>query len=353
MPCQISNINQRNMRKNVLILACISILSFTSCTSQKTQDYTAYLFAYFEGSGELMAQEQLRFAVSADAVHWKALNGNRPVIPSDEISQTGGIRDPHILRGEDGHTFYITATDMFTRKNGWEYNPGIVLLKSGNLTDWTHGIVDLEKSYPEKFAHIKWVWAPQTIYDSEARKYLVYFTVRFEYDTALNFYCAYANEDFTAFENEPQLMFAPKYGAIDGDIIHKDGTYHFFYKGNTKDRNGKELKSGIQQATAPSLRGPWKEHFAYLDAYAGTRTHVEGSSIFKLNDSDEYILMYDLYSSGRYEFQRSKDLIHFSSKPETFVKDFHPRHGSVIGITREEATRLDQRWGGVPEEAKQ
>ena len=135
-------------------------------------DYTAYLFAYFEGSGELATQEQLRFAVSADAVHWKALNGNRPVIPSDEISQTGGIRDPHILRGEDGHSFYITATDMFTRKNGWEYNPGIVLLKSGNLTDWTHGIIDLEKSYPEKFAHIKWVWAPQTIYDPEARKYL-------------------------------------------------------------------------------------------------------------------------------------------------------------------------------------
>ena len=26
---------------------------------------------------------------------------------------------------------------------------------------------------------------------------------------------------------------------------------------------------------------------------------------------------------------------------------------SVIGITREEAIRLDQRWGGVPEEAKQ
>ena len=140
------------MRRNIFILACTSILFLTSCISQKTPDHTAYLFAYFEGSGELTTQEQLRFAVSADAVHWKALNGNRPVIPSDEISQTGGIRDPHILRGEDGHSFYITATDMFTRKNGWEYNPGIVLLKSGNLTDWTHGIIDLEKSYPEKFA---------------------------------------------------------------------------------------------------------------------------------------------------------------------------------------------------------
>ena len=114
------------MRRNIFILACTSILFLTSCISQKTPDYTAYLFAYFEGSGELATQEQLRFAVSADAVHWKALNGNRPVIPSDEISQTGGIRDPHILRGEDGHTYYITATDKITRKNGREYNPGIV-----------------------------------------------------------------------------------------------------------------------------------------------------------------------------------------------------------------------------------
>ena len=84
------------MRRNIFILACTSILFLTSCISQKTPDHTAYLFAYFEGSGELTTQEQLRFAVSADAVHWKALNGNRPVIPSDEISQTGGIRDPHL-----------------------------------------------------------------------------------------------------------------------------------------------------------------------------------------------------------------------------------------------------------------
>ena len=260
------------MKKQTIIAALLlaTTMSHGKTTPNRTEtpaNFEGYLFAYFEGRGDAKQQEHLRFALSDDGVNWRALNENRPVIASDTISESGGIRDPHILRGEDGHTFYITATDMFTRKNGWEYNPGIVLLKSGNLTDWTHGIIDLEKSYPEKFAHIKWVWAPQTIYDPEARKYLVYFTVRFEYDTALNFYCAYANEDFTAFENEPQLMFAPKYGAIDGDIIHKDGTYHFFYKGNTKDRNGKELKSGIQQATAPSLRGPWKEHFAYPVSY--------------------------------------------------------------------------------------
>jgi hypothetical protein len=75
---------------------------------------------------------------------------------------------------------------------------------------------------------------------------------------------------------------------------------------------------------------------------------VEGSSVFRLNNSDEYILMYDLYGSGRYEFQRSRDLSSFSAKPESFTKNFDPRHGSVTGITRDEARRLHNRYGGVP-----
>ncbi len=312
--------------------------------------YDGYLFAYFEGSGEALQQEQLRFGASADAIHWFALNDNQPIIPSSEISQTGGIRDPYIVRGEDEHTFYMVATDMFTHKDGWGSNPGIILLKSPDLIHWTHGIIDLARDYPEKFGNAHWVWAPQVIFDPEVGKYLVYFTVRFRDDDKLDFYCAHANEDFTAFLQEPEFMFRAKYGAIDGDIIYKDGTYHFFFKGNTKDENGHEVKNGIKQATGPSLRGPWKEDGLYLDVYADTRTVVEGSSVFKLNNSDTYILMYDLYSNLRYEFQRSKDLYTFTQTPESFTKNFNPRHGSVIGITREEAIRLNAKWGGVPED---
>jgi len=312
-------------------------------------NYSAYLFAYFEGSGPKEKQEQLRFAVSTDAVHWSALNGNQPIIPSAEISQTGGIRDPHILRGADGNSFYITATDMYTFKNGWGHNPGIVMLRSADLVNWTHCIIDLAKLYPARFGNVQWVWAPQTIYDPKVKKYLVYFTIRFKEDDKLDFYSAYANKDFTGFEKEPALMFRARYGAIDGEIIYKDGLYHFFYKGNTKDENGKEFKNGIQQATAPSLQGPWKEDFKYLDAYADTSIVVEGSSVFKLNHSEEYFLMYDLYTKGRYEFQRSTDLFRFTKTPESFTKNFNPRHGSVIGITSGEARRLQAKWGGVPE----
>lgn len=324
--------------------------SFDIKVAKEEPPYDAYLFAYFEGSGDRDTQEQLRYGISADAVNWYALNDNKPIIPSSEISSTGGIRDPHILRGEDEKTFYMVATDMFTIKNGWGANPGIILMKSNDMVNWTHGIIDFATTYPDKFENVQWVWAPQTIYDPDADKYMVYFTVRYKEDDKLDFYYAYANEDFTAFEHEPEFMFRAKYGAIDGDIIYKDGTYHFFYKGNTKDENGKEFTNGIQQAFGKSLHGSWTEDFVYLDVYAGTRTNVEGSSIFKLNNSDTYILMYDLYSNGRYEFQRSTDLYNFTQTPESFTKNFHPRHGSVIGITTEEVLRLNNKWGGVPEE---
>lgn len=337
------------MKKQTIIAALLlaTTMSHGKTTPNRTEtpaNFEGYLFAYFEGRGDAKQQEHLRFALSDDGVNWRALNENRPVIASDTISESGGIRDPHILRGEDGR-FYIVATDMNTAKNGWNENPGIVLLSSDDLLHWKHAKINLSKDYPKHFGDAYWVWAPQTIYDHKAKKYMIYFTLQRNDRKSLITYYAYANKDFTGFESEPKQLFSAKYGSIDNDIIEKDGTYHLFYKGNTKDENGKEIKNGIQQATSKSLKGKWKEDFKYLDAYAG-KTPVEGSSIFKLNGKDEYVLMYDMYTSGRYEYQTSTDLYHFS-EPKAFTKDFFPRHGSVISLTRDELQRLQEKWGYV------
>ena len=335
--------------KKIITLAALSLLTMgNSYAKKQTQDFNGYLFAYFEGSGDANLQEHLRFAVSEDAKNWYALNGNRPVILSDSISESGGIRDPHILRGEDGR-YYIVATDMKTAKYGWNENPGIVLMSSDDLINWRHSKINLSKQYAEHFSDAYWVWAPQTIYDKKAGKYMIYFTLQRTGDgrKSLITYYAYANKDFTDFESEPKMLFNAKYGSIDNDIIEHKGKYHLFYKGNTKDENGKEIKNGIQQAISKSLHGKWKEDFKYLDAYADSPIGVEGSGVFKLNNSDEFILMYDLYGHGRYEYQTSKDLIHFSEKPESFRKDFFPRHGTVCSVTAEELERLQQKWGYV------
>ena len=331
----------------MIALVCL-VTADHSVWAQVMLPEDGYLFAYFEGRGA--DQEALRFAVSEDAVHWSALNGNKPILGSDTIAATGGIRDPHLLRGEDGKQFYLVATDMHTVKNGWSHNQGIVMMHSDDLVSWKHTVIDLSKSYPKQFGDVKWVWAPQTIYDPLVHKYLVYFTVRFNGSEKLDFYGAYANEDFTGFESEPRLLFSPQYGGIDADIIYKDGLYHFFFKGNTKDKSGKEIKNGIKQATSKKLWGTWKELPGYLDAFSDKDTSVEGSSVFKLNHSDKYVLMYDLYGVGRYAYQQSSDLFNFTKTPQYFTKNFHPRHGSIISISRHEARRLQRKWLGVPAE---
>lgn len=328
-----------------LLSVALVLLCATLPTPALAQDHAGYLFAYFTGNGE--KQEQLFFALSEDAQDWYALNKGRAIVAADSISNSGGIRDPHILRGAKDDGFYIVATDMNTAKNGWVENPGIVLMHSNDLIHWTHARIHLSNDYPERFGDAYWVWAPQTIYDRKAGKYLIYFTLRRTDRKSLITYAAYANADFTGFEAEPTVLFEAKYGSIDNDIIEKDGRFYLFYKGNIKDDNGKETKSGIQVATSKRLWGPYKEDYQFLDVYAGTSTHVEGSSVFPLNDGSGWVLMYDLYGAGRYEYQLSKDLKNFSQEPLSFRKDFTPRHGSVISLTTDELARVQERWGYV------
>lgn len=331
----------------VMLLFVVGLITVSARGKKAEENFAGYLFAYFEGRGAANKQEQLRFAISENAIDWYALNANQPIIDSDSISESGGLRDPHILRGEDG-CYYIVATDMhtFDPAQGWGRNPGIILLRSSDLIHWNHSRINLSKDFPENFGDAYWIWAPQSIYDHKVKKYMIYFTLQRNDRKSLITYYAYANADFTGFESEPRQLFAAKYGSIDNDIIYKDGLYHLFYKGNTKDEKGHEYINGIQKATSKRLTGPYKEDFKYLDAYAG-RTPVEGSGIFKLNNSEEYVLMYDLYTSARYEFQTSKDLCIFTNEPKSFRKDFFPRHGTVCSVTAEELERLQKQWGYV------
>ncbi|WP_052825817.1 hypothetical protein [Neotamlana nanhaiensis] len=78
----------------------------------------AYLFTYFTGND--LVEEAIRFVVSSDGYHYKALNNNRPILNNSEISSTGGVRDPHILQGIDGKTFYMVAKDLYVTNMGWE-----------------------------------------------------------------------------------------------------------------------------------------------------------------------------------------------------------------------------------------
>ena len=301
------------------------------------KDLTAYLFVYFTGNN--VEEEAVRYAVSADGYKYYTLNNDKPVIDSKKISSTGGVRDPHILRGHDGKTFYMTLTDM-TSSKGWDSNRAMVLLKSTDMVNWTSSIVNIQTAFAGN-DDLKRVWAPQTIYDAKADRYMVYFSMQHG-NGADKIYYAYANKDFTGFEGAPKQLFFPKSGkaCIDGDIIEKDGIYHLYYKTEGD-------KAGIKVATTKDLTsGQWIENDNYLQQ---TTDAVEGAGVFKLNNTDEYILMYDVYMKGKYQFTKSTDLEHFSVIDNEVSMDFHPRHGTVLPITRSELKALVQKWG-MPKE---
>ncbi|WP_300812868.1 family 43 glycosylhydrolase [uncultured Bacteroides sp.] len=327
----------RNTVRQILLTAGLLLAVLLPVRSQQAEvqekDYAAYLFAYFTGNH--ISEEAVCFAVSMDGYSYWALNGGKPVLDSKVISSTGGVRDPHILRCQDGKTFYMVVTDMVS-DNGWDSNRAMVLLKSTDLVNWSHSVINMQKRY-EGQERLKRVWAPQTIFDPEAGKYMVYWSMQYAGGPDIIYY-AYANDEFTDLIGEPKPLFLPQNGksCIDGDIVYKDGVFHLFYK---TEGHG----NGIKVATTRSLTsGQWTEDPEYKQQ---TTEAVEGAGTFKLIGQDKYILMYDVYMKGRYQFTETTDLKNFKVIDSEVNMNFHPRHGTIIPITRDELLRITAKWG--------
>jgi hypothetical protein len=82
-----------------------------------------------------------------------------------------------------------------------------------------------------------------------------------------------------------------------------------------------------------------------LDKYVQqTNDPVEGAGVYKLNNGEGYVLMYDVYTKGRYQFTLTKDFESFKIVDDKVTVDFQPRHGTVIQITAKEKKRLMKHW---------
>ena len=296
------------------------------------EGFSAYLFSYFTGND--ISQEAIRFAVSNDGYTYNSVNNNNPIITSSSISSTGGVRDPHILRGES-NDYYMVVTDMVSAW-GWDSNRAMVLLKSTNLINWQSSIVNIPNTYPEYSAADR-VWAPQTIYDPAVGKYMVYFAMRLGPTDTDKIYYAYANDRFLGLESAPKLLFGNPNGlpVIDADIVLKDGLYNLFFK---TEGNG----NGIKKAVSANLTSGYVLFDKYLQS---TTNAVEGGCVFRMYNSDNWILMYDMYTSGAYQFTTSTDLENFAVASTAISFDFTPRHGTIIPITNAELNAIRIKWG--------
>ncbi|MDD3080242.1 MAG: family 43 glycosylhydrolase [Paludibacter sp.] len=324
--------------KTVVLTATISradasvTKDYNICINED-EGYAGYLWVYFTGN-TAYTQENIFFALSSDGYNYKTLNSGNYVIKADTISNMNGVRDPHIMRGADGK-YYMVATDM-RASLGWSSNHGIVLMKSDDMIHWSHSAIDIQAKY-SNFSNITRAWAPETFYDEETGKYMIYFSMRTSDSNSYDIiYYAYANDDFTDLATEPKILFDNGVSTIDGCIVKRDGKYNLFFK--TEDAADK----GYKKAVSDQLTEGYVLQDKYLDQ---SDDAVEGACVFKLNNQEKYILMYDLYTTGKYEFTVSDSLDNFRTVTAGVSRDFAPRHGTIMGITQEEAQRLAEKWG--------
>ena len=306
----------------------------------------AYLFCYFVGNE--VNEQTLHFAVSTDGYHFKALNGNEAVI--EQTKGTGCVRDPYILKGADENgkeCFYIIATDM-NALEGWTSNHCLITWRSYDLVNWIdETVIDMRQF--EGFENTTRAWAPQAIWDAEKEMYMVYWAnSTVENDTAGHYY-AYT-KDFKTFETEPQVLFGrwneadPETGevrniqCIDGDIVYneKDGYYYLYFK--------EDLTQKIAYVKSENLTGPYNTDYTICSLnYFG----VEGSSMYRINGTDKYMMIMDEYGQGTFFAQMTDDFVNFRQFQRSSMEIDHlkPRHGSVVSITEEEYKTLCEHYG--------
>ncbi len=314
----------------------------------------AYLMVYF-----LDATHSLYMAVSYDGYTFTAVNNNNPVVAGDTIASQKGIRDPHIYRGPDGG-FYLAMTDLhlFGQRLGyrttqwdrdvdkydWGNNQGFVLMKSFDLIHWTHTNVLLTQAFPE-LKEMGCAWAPETIYDPQAKKMMLYFTMRMGHGLTKLVY-AYTDNDFTKLTTLPKSLFEYPDSTVqilDADIVQlADGTYCMTYC-------AQERPGGVKMAQSKSINSGYLYNPAWVDLEPGA---CEAPTAWKRIGENKWVLMYDVFSiqpnnfgfCETTDFKEFGDLGHFNDGPMKTTNFTSPKHGAIIQITTEEARRLEQFW---------
>ena len=122
-------------------------------------------------------------------------------------------------------------------------------MKSWDLINWTRTNIRFDEM-SKKYSEIGCAWAPETIYDEETGKMMIYFTMRFGTE-ANRLYYTYVNDEFTKLETEPELLFNypdKTLSAIDADITKINGKYRMFYVSH-------DGGAGIKQVVSERING--------------------------------------------------------------------------------------------------
>jgi hypothetical protein len=320
-----------------------------SSKSFSEKKLSGYLLVYFKDQ-----THSAYMAVSRDGYTFTDLNAGKPMFDGTLLAEQKGVRDPHITRGPDG-AFYMAMTDLHISGKragyrttdwerpletyGWGNNRALVLMKSYDLIHWTHSDFRVDNAFPE-LGDIDCSWAPETIYDPDTKKMMVYFTIRHN-NKECHLYYSYANEAFTNLETKPERI--TEIGGLDGDLTKVGKTYQLFYVSDAK----------VLHTSSELIHSGFKTEGIRIDP---EKVSTEAPNVFKRLGTNAYVLMYDVYGArpNNMGFSETTDFVHFnnlghfnegSMKTTNFTS---PKHGAVTYLTQNEINTLLEYWKPEP-----
>ena len=346
-------------RNSILIVWMVLCFILTGdVQAQRTKklsekDMAAYLLVYFKDD-----THSLYFALSKDGYSFTDVNNGQPIIAGDTIAEQKGIRDPYIMRGNDGY-FYMAMTDLhiFGKQKGyrqtdwerplelydWGNNRGFVLMRSKDLVNWSHTVLDIHKTFPE--LNVGCAWAPELIWDHKAKKIMIYFTMRSGHGKTKLYY-AYTNKDFTKLSSRPKILFDypdTTKQILDADITRlPDGRYCMMYV-------AQENPGGIKMAFSNKINSGYQYQPEKIDFEKGA---CEAPNIFKRIGENKWVLMYDIFSINPHnfgfaetsDFKTFTNLGHFDEGVMRRTNFSVQKHGAVTHLTQKEAQYLADHW---------
>lgn len=299
---------------------------------------SGYLFVHF--TGEHKDGEQIYFSASRDGLHWKDLNGGRPVL----YSRTGtcGVRDPFLVRDPRKQQFYLIATDLRIEAGlGWraaeeEGSRDLIVWRSADLVNWGK-----EEAHTVGVPQAGCVWAPEAVYDKEREAFLVFFAsmtrLAGETEGKQRIYAVWTR-DFREF-SEPFVYLEREHSVIDTTILEDGGYYYRISKDEVRK---KLILEQADRLTGVYTRIPSQT----LDDLAG----VEGPEGYLLPDGRTWCVIADRFAEGKgYLPLLTEDLASgIFTIPEEGSYDMgaaKKRHGGILPVTDEEFERLLDRYG--------
>lgn len=293
--------------------------------SASAATYSAYAMAYFTESPTMSgANYSLHLAVSGDGLNWTPLNQNNPV--ATPTLGSGGLRDPFILRKQDG-TFVVLATDL----NGtdWSY-------QSQYLHVWDSTDLRTFRNYRLLKVHslATHAWAPEAVWDPARGQYAVVYSAVVNGHNVL--LVNWTTDFVTA--TGPQTFYDPGYDAIDGSFVTVSGVNYMYYKNNTNS----------------TLLGTRSSSFdpGSFSVYTGAITPgrgVEAPQIVKSNTSDVWYMWGDTWSpNGRFFAWQTTSLAGGSwtlLNDRAYTQPLNSKHLGITAITATEQSNLLATWG--------